>query len=498
MTMHLPQPPGMPQQGGKGGKSRGSANKRSSVASVQSDVPLKDRRKYLLDVEAVPIFDTLVTELIKRRPSKMMVIPVLKEILNSMDNQGSHAANEAVLLIDAAEAGDAALTTQLLDSGADVNAGDADRRTALHGAAEEGHLEVVELLVAHGGNVNARDKWGTQPLDAATKNQRNSVMTFLKSHGAIKGRSKSMHSNSTDGLLVCMRLCSAAGGGDLQAITTLLDSGKVSPIVEDYDFRTPLHLAAEAGHLECVKLLVSKGADPNAADRWGGTPTMGAKQHDHAEVAAFLVEKGGKLETSKVAVADGQQDKECLFDACQRGDLMIVRQLLDRGVDVNQKDYDMRHPIHLACEEGHSDIVMELIQRNANLNVTDRWGTTPLQGALYNSQNDVVSLLKDHGVDTSISLTAPVFDFTTRAMRFFDSTASVAGLPKGQVIPAAALVTRVDDEFGLRLDHHQVLTKEILALSIRFEKVEDKIGESKDVFLEYNRCLPATYPKQSM
>jgi serine/threonine protein kinase len=38
----------------------------------------------------------------------------------------------------------------------------------------------------------------------------------------------------------------------------------------DYDFRTPLHLAASEGHVDIVRYLIMKGARVNRSDRWGG------------------------------------------------------------------------------------------------------------------------------------------------------------------------------------------------------------------------------------
>ena len=52
----------------------------------------------------------------------------------------------------------------LLDLGLDVNAADADGRTALHGAAHKGRNEVVQLLVDHGAKLDARDNGSRDTL----------------------------------------------------------------------------------------------------------------------------------------------------------------------------------------------------------------------------------------------------------------------------------------------------------------------------------------------
>ncbi len=53
---------------------------------------------------------------------------------------------------------------QLLDWGADINAEDFEKSTALHQAARFHHLEMCELLIINGANVNARDQRGQTPL----------------------------------------------------------------------------------------------------------------------------------------------------------------------------------------------------------------------------------------------------------------------------------------------------------------------------------------------
>ncbi len=55
---------------------------------------------------------------------------------------------------------------------------------------------------------------------------------------------------------------------------------------------TPLHVAATAGDLEAIRLLVVAGADIDAQGEHAHTPLMDAVQQGHAEAAKLLVELG--------------------------------------------------------------------------------------------------------------------------------------------------------------------------------------------------------------
>eukprot|EP00756_Hemistasia_phaeocysticola_P006827 Hpha_TRINITY_DN14009_c0_g1::TRINITY_DN14009_c0_g1_i1::g.44313::m.44313/K01425/glsA, GLS; glutaminase len=89
-------------------------------------------------------------------------------------------------------------------------------------------------------------------------------------------------------------LCAAAADGDADVLMALLESGHPAG-KGDYDRRTPLHLASEEGHLECVQLLIEHGADINCCDRWGTTPLKGALHNLHNEVANYLRDMGAKI-----------------------------------------------------------------------------------------------------------------------------------------------------------------------------------------------------------
>ncbi|TRM57323.1 ankyrin repeat-containing domain protein, partial [Schizophyllum amplum] len=60
---------------------------------------------------------------------------------------------------------------------------------------------------------------------------------------------------------------------------------------------TPLHRAAEDGHLELARLLVDHGADIEAQEEEGRTPLHLTAEGGHCEVARFLIDKGADVDS---------------------------------------------------------------------------------------------------------------------------------------------------------------------------------------------------------
>jgi ankyrin repeat protein len=65
------------------------------------------------------------------------------------------------------EADAIAAMTLMLEAGLDINAADAQGRTALHGAALQGYDQVVRFLAGRGATLDFKDKRGFTPLDVA-------------------------------------------------------------------------------------------------------------------------------------------------------------------------------------------------------------------------------------------------------------------------------------------------------------------------------------------
>lgn len=147
----------------------------------------------------------------------------------------------------------------------------------------------------------------------------------------------------------------------------------------DYDGRSALHLAAAAGHLNVLRVLVGQGGvEVNAVDRFERTPLQEAARgttQRHAACARFLQSKGGCSVHRKFGFS--------LCAAAAAGDLnwLHERQLTLPGLDLGMADYDGRTALHLAAAEGQLAVVRWLVQQPsvmAAVNSMDMMHQTPL------------------------------------------------------------------------------------------------------------------------
>jgi ankyrin repeat protein len=79
----------------------------------------------------------------------------------------------------------------------------------------------------------------------------------------------------------------AADEGHLDVVKYLISLGAHVNVGDNRGW-TPLHMAAFFGHLSIVQFLVQSGADTNIRDKWGLTALDWARQWDNPEVAAWL------------------------------------------------------------------------------------------------------------------------------------------------------------------------------------------------------------------
>jgi hypothetical protein len=106
-----------------------------------------------------------------------------------------------------------------------------------------------------------------------------------------------------------------------------------------------------------------------------------------------------------LAQATSPGDKaDALAEAARKGDPVVVKKLLDDGVDVNTKFRYGATALSYACDRGHLDVVKLLLDRGADVNVKDTfYGAMPLNWAVSPAMGrkpqhpEIVRLLLQHG-----------------------------------------------------------------------------------------------------
>ncbi|XP_031494689.1 potassium channel AKT1-like isoform X1 [Nymphaea colorata] len=83
--------------------------------------------------------------------------------------------------------------------------------------------------------------------------------------------------------------------------------------------------------------------------------------------------------------------------AAQRGDVSLLKQLLQRGLDPNEPDISGKTALHIAAAEGNGKFVQLLIDHGADVNSKDLEGNVPLWESIVSGHDAVSKLLCENG-----------------------------------------------------------------------------------------------------
>ena len=163
------------------------------------------------------------------------------------------------------------------------------------------------------------------------------------------------------------------------------------------DKDSELSNACKEGRLDDVERLVNEGVslDTEYMDDYGreNSPLWYACWGDHVELVRFLLDRG----------ADPNYGKEsplCLVcSCCYFNVLVIARMLLEYGADVNGTDNDDYTPLARAGITGELsiDLLELLIGKGADVNAVTEFRYNALQYAVDESQSEVAFLLLENG-----------------------------------------------------------------------------------------------------
>jgi ankyrin repeat protein len=88
-------------------------------------------------------------------------------------------------------------------------------------------------------------------------------------------------------------------------------------------------------------------------------------------------------------------------DAVRDGDVVAIKQLLDKGAAPSDTDETGEPPLIIAALAGRPEVIALLVERGADVKVRNRGGLTALHAAAYAGNIDVVEMLVARGADVN-------------------------------------------------------------------------------------------------
>lgn len=155
---------------------------------------------------------------------------------------------------------------------------------------------------------------------------------------------------------------------------------------------TLLHHAAGFGTLKATRLLLERGADPNATNQTGATPLHWAVQEEPK--VRLLLSRGAQVNSK---TSDGRTP--IFLAALQPDNQAVLRLLLARGADPNAATLIGRTPLMAASLNGVVPAMKLLIEKGAKVGTPAGDGTVALMDAAISRHPQAVRFLLDQGAD---------------------------------------------------------------------------------------------------
>ena len=206
---------------------------------------------------------------------------------------------------------------------------------------------------------------------------------------------------------------------------------------------TSLTGAAQQGDVECLKELITAGADVNKKDKTGDTALFWAaynrytdhvKQQQQRVISQFsessMADTKGVLDFLKASVEQASKQatlarhadyvKELLaagadvniknnenyttlIYGAKEGNVNIVKMMIAAGADVNTVNIHGSTPLAITAEDGHVDCLKEFLAAGAQINKQEKDGRTALHFACQKGHINCVKELIDAGTELGVT-----------------------------------------------------------------------------------------------
>jgi uncharacterized protein len=407
----------------------------------------------LLAIFGAPFFMRQISGLMGEQPDPTAKIPqAIQAFIDAGANVDVQGKDGTTALTLAVVDGYLDVVKMLLEAGADPNLQgklptmlflqNSDRHpflrqyaqptTALNLAAAFGRMDIAQVLIESGSDLTFVDEQGRDAITIATKEGHQEIVQLLSQASSPSAET----APSANALL------GAAKQGNVEILRSALAAGIDPNTSEAFVGRsrrdkTALMFAAEAGHLECVQILLAQDADVNLSDRpgkkLGKTPLMCAAEHNHGEIVHILLVAGA------VVNAQNKRGETALLYAVQKKSDQVIEHLLNFGANIHQKSWegtpfeaatyagdriarlitaaDRKNPtsdsltaaeqmLREATFAGKVELVRDLIQQGVDINAAESNGWTALMYSAATGHMMLVQLLLAAGADVNLASTS--------------------------------------------------------------------------------------------
>lgn len=308
-------------------------------------------------------------------------------------NDAAPAGDLPVLFLSAVEKGKYDDAARMIGMGVNVNAMNAQRKSALSLAVENHDRHMVKLLIKSGADVAKYETDTGATLlgrlaDAKTdfSIEEENIAVLLLDAGA------KAQAYDRNGLPVLVRFATM---GMERAVDTALLAGADPNALNPTASLSPLSYAITAGKTAIVEKLLAAGANPNGAPQEKKSPIMTAvREGAKPEILDALIAAGGDINKTT------EFNESPFMLALQKGQKILIESLIDRGADVNAVMPDGRPLLQNAVLRGVDDDSIDLLlAKGANPNDFSTDFGTALHVAIQYKRTAVVNLLLQHKAD---------------------------------------------------------------------------------------------------
>jgi ankyrin repeat protein len=333
------------------------------------------------------------------------------------------AAKAPSLLHIAAFAGLTQFAKHLLLAGHSVDSRDAEKKTPLLWESSGGHAQIVSLLLEHGAEPDAEDYGGVKPIHLAARQNSYRIVKmlleagvdplspktkeYLGPRGEIMGRQQRTKGNTavqyvcqqghTETILVMIPflqpetleevLCETCRYGKFESARAILENSDVS-VNSKFSGATALYLACVAKSVDCVQILLDRGADINLISEWK---------------PLHRIYGGSNGAQSPRTPLQGLT--YTWIDGCHPACAQIFQMLLRAGADLNEKDTKGETPLLSQFKERGAPSILAvrtLLEAGANISDVYNNGDTVLHRCLSTIRDiEMLDLLLKYGADVT-------------------------------------------------------------------------------------------------